>query len=164
LGEKNLAFCSVCSFDRRKHAWSDIIQSLSVVRAGLLFERLILAGDYTGSVRSDSVIRLMLELKVNQVMSLGDGMVRLLLVRRGLKTRIEPISQTEEQRMAQSIASQVQQAMGTAFPGAVIVGGAPSGPQWDARIDMQITEEEYQQLGRPGINDTIHMEIDKVTQ
>ena len=44
-------------------------------------------------------------------------MVRLLLVRRGLKTRIEPISQTEEQRMAQSIASQVQQAMGTVFPG-----------------------------------------------
>jgi hypothetical protein len=107
---------------------------------------------------------LILELKVNQVMSLGDGMVRLLLVRRGLKTRIEPISQTEEQRMAQSIASQVQQAMGTVFPGGVIIGGVPSGPQWDARIDMQITEEEYQQLGRPGINDTIRMEIDKATQ
>ena len=125
---------------------------------------LILAGDNTGSVTSDGVIPLILELKVNQVMSLGEGMVRLLLVRRGLKTRIEPISQTEEQRMAQSIASQVQQAMGTAFPGAVIVGGAPSGPQWDAKIDMQITDEEYQQLGRPGINDTIRMEIDKAAQ
>ena len=107
---------------------------------------------------------MILELKVNQVMSLGDGMVRLLLVRRGLKTRIEPISQTEEQRMAQSIASQVQQAMGTVFPGGVIIGGVPSGPQWDARIDMQITEEEYQQLDRPGINDTIRMEIDEATQ
>ncbi len=106
----------------------------------------------------------MLELRVNQVMSMGEGMVRLLLVRRGLKARIEPINQTEEQRIAQSIAGSVQQAMGTAFPGAVIVGGAPGGPQWDARIDMQITEEEYQQLGRPGINDTIHMEIDKTTQ
>jgi len=112
-------------------------------------------------LRCDS---LMLELKVNQVMSLGNGMVRLLLVRPGLKTRIEPINQTEEQRMAQSIASQMQQAMGTAFPGAVIVGGAPGGSQWDARIDMQITEEEYQQLGKPGINDTIRIEINKATQ
>jgi hypothetical protein len=135
-----------------------------VARAALLFERLILVGDYTKRVRSYGAFELILELKVNQVMSLGEGMVRLLLVRRGLKARIEPINQTEEQRVAQSIASQVQQAMGTAFPGTVIVGGAPSGPQWDARIDMQITEEEYQQLGRPGINDTIHMEIDKATQ
>jgi hypothetical protein len=110
------------------------------------------------------VIPLRLELKVNQVMSLGNGMVRLLLVRRGLKTRIEPINQTEEQRMAQSMASQMQQAMGTAFPGTVIIGGAPGGQQWDARIDMQITEEEYQQLGKPGINDTIRIEIDKATQ
>ncbi len=107
---------------------------------------------------------MILELKVNQVMSLGDGTVRLLLVRRGLKTRIEPIAQTEEQRIAQSIATQVQQVMGTVFPGGVIIGGAPSGPQWDARIDMQITEDEYQQLGRPGINDTIRMEIDKAAQ
>ena len=107
---------------------------------------------------------MMLELKVNQVMSLGDGMVRLLLVRRGLKTRIEPINQTEEQRMAQSIASQMQQAMGTVFPGAVVLGGAPGSPQWDAKIDMQITEEEYQQLGRPGINETIHLQIDKAAQ
>jgi 3-oxoacyl-ACP reductase-like protein len=104
---------------------------------------------------------LILELKVNQVMSVGDGTVRLLLVRRGLKARIEPISQTEEQKIAQSIAAQVQQVMGTVFPGGVIVGGAAGGPQWDARIDMQITEEEYQQLGKPGINDTINMDISK---
>ena len=103
----------------------------------------------------------MLELKVNQVMSVGDGTVRLLLVRRGLKARIEHIPQTEEEKVAQSIATQVQQVMGTVFPGGVIVGGAVGGPQWDARIDMQITEEEYQQLGKPGINDTIRMEISK---
>jgi hypothetical protein len=29
---------------------------------------------------------------------------------------------------------------------------------------MQITEEEYQQLGKPGINDTIRIEIDKAAQ
>ncbi|MFH0848359.1 MAG: hypothetical protein V1857_02500 [archaeon] len=102
---------------------------------------------------------MLLELKVTQVMSMGDGMVRILLVRRGLTTRIEPIAQTEEQRMAQSIANQVQQVIGTAFPGGVIVGGAGGGPHWDARIDMQITEDEYQQLGKPGINDTIYMDI-----
>ncbi len=95
------------------------------------------------------------------MMSMGDGTIRLLLVRRGLKARIEPIPQTEEQKIAQSIATQVQQVMGTVFPGGVIVGGTVGGPQWDARIDMQITEEEYQQLGKPGINDTIHMEINK---
>ncbi len=94
-------------------------------------------------------------------MSVGDGTVRLILVRRGLKARIEPIPQTEDQRMVQSIATQVQQVMGTVFPGGVIVGGVGGGPQWDARIDMQITEEEYHQLGRPGINDTIQMEINK---
>ena len=51
---------------------------------------------------------MILELKVNQVMSLGNGMVRLLLVRRGLKTRIEPINQTEE---ARDLDSQIVQDM-----------------------------------------------------
>ena len=106
---------------------------------------------------------MILELQVSQVMSLGDGMVRLLLVRRGLKSRIEPIAQTEEQRIAQSIATQVQHVIGTVFPGGVVVGGTPGTRQWDALVDMQITEEEYQELGRPGINDTIRMEVNKTS-
>lgn len=103
-----------------------------------------------------------LELKVQQVVGLPNGMVRLILLRRGLKARIEPIPQTEEQRIAQNVISQVQQALGTAFPAAVIVGGhGPASGQWDARIDMEITQEEYEELGKPSINDTILIDLSK---
>ena len=103
-----------------------------------------------------------LELKVQQVVGLPNGMVRLILLRRGLKARIEPIPQTEEQRIAQNVISQIQQALGTAFPGAVIVGGhGPASGQWDARIDMEITQEEYEELGKPSINDTIIIDLSK---
>jgi len=103
-----------------------------------------------------------LELKVQQVVGLPNGMVRLILLRRGLKARIEPIPQTEEQRIAQNVISQMQQALGTAFPGAVIVGGHGSTPsQWDARIDMEITQEEYEELGKPSINDIILIDLSK---
>jgi len=103
-----------------------------------------------------------LELKVQQVVGLPNGMVRLILLRRGLKARIEPIPQTEEQRIAQNVISQVQQALGTAFPGAVIVGGhGPASGQWDARIDMEITQEEYEELEKPSINDTILIDLSK---
>jgi hypothetical protein len=103
-----------------------------------------------------------LELKVQQVIGLPNGMVRLILLRRGLKARIEPIPQTEEQRIAQNVISQLQQSLGTAFPGAVIVGGhGPTSSQWDARIDMEITQEEYEELGKPSINDTILIDLSK---
>ena len=103
-----------------------------------------------------------LELKVQQVVGLPNGMVRLILLRRGLKARIEPIPQTEEQRIAQNVINQMQQALGTAFPGAVIVGGrGPTLGQWDARIDMEITQEEYEELGKPSINDTILLDLSK---
>jgi len=103
-----------------------------------------------------------LELKVQQVVGLPNGMVRLILLRRGLKARIEPIPQTEEQRIAQNVISQVQQALGTAFPGAVIIGGhGPASGQWDARIDMEITQEEYEEFGKPSINDTIIIDLSK---
>jgi len=105
---------------------------------------------------------MLLELKVQQVMNLGNEMVRIILLRRGLKARIEQIPRTEEQRMAQNIISQIQQALGTTFPGAVVVGGPGStGSQWDARIDMEITEDEYRELGKPGINDIILIEVSK---
>jgi len=103
-----------------------------------------------------------LELKVQQVVGLPNGMVRLILLRRGLKARIEPIPQTEEQRIAQNVISQIQQALGTAFPGAVIVGGhGPTSSQWDARIDMEITQEEYEEFGKPSIGDTILIDLSK---
>ena len=103
-----------------------------------------------------------LELKVQQVIGLPNGMVRLILLRRGLKARIEPIPQTEEQRVAQNVIGQIQQALGTTFPGAVIVGGHGSTPShWDARIDIEITQEEYEELGKPSINDIILIDLSK---
>lgn len=109
---------------------------------------------------------MMLELRVHQVMSLGNGMVRLILIRRSLKARIEPIAQTEEQRMAQTIATQLQQTLGRVFPGGVVVSGGGSmpaiGEQWDAKIDMEITEQEYNELEKPGINDMIRIDASKI--
>lgn len=94
-----------------------------------------------------------LELKVQQVIGLPNGMVRLTLLRQGMKARIEPILQTEEQRIAQNLIGQMQQAFGSAFPGAK--------GQWDAKIDMEITQEEYEELGKPSINDVIVIHLSK---
>ena len=105
-----------------------------------------------------------IELKVHQVMSTPDGMVRMILVRRGLRARIEPIERTEEQKVAEEITTRIQQAFDAAFPGGMVVGGSlASGKQWDAKVDMQITEEEYERLGKPSINDLITIEINKLS-
>jgi hypothetical protein len=66
---------------------------------------------------------LLMELRVHQVMGLGGGMVRMVLVRRGLKARIEPIGKTEEQRVAEEIAARIQQAFEAAFPGGLVISG-----------------------------------------
>lgn len=101
-----------------------------------------------------------MSLKVHQVMSLSDGMVRLILVRKSLKARIQPLPRSEEQRMAEDIASKLQQAFEAVFPGGIVVGGPmPSAGRWDAKVDMMITEDEYRELGKPGINDVIEMDI-----
>jgi len=109
---------------------------------------------------------LMLEMRVQQVLSVGNGMVKLIMFRRSLRSRIEPIPQTEEQRMAMNLAQQIQQTLGKIFPGGVVVSGPGpvsfgGGEQWDARVEMDITEEEYAQLGKPGINDVVHIEATK---
>lgn len=99
-------------------------------------------------------------MRVHQVMSLGNGMVRLLLVRRSLKARIQPLPRSEEQRIAEDITSKLQQAFEAIFPGGIVVGGPmPAGGRWDAKIDMMITEEEYRELGKPGINDILEIDI-----
>ncbi len=112
---------------------------------------------------------MLLEMKVQQVLAMGNGMIKLILLRRSLKSRIEPIPQTEEGRMAQNMAQQIQQTLGKLFPGGVVVSGGPGaagaafgGEQWDARIEMDITEEEYTQLGKPGINDIIKIDAAKL--
>ncbi len=90
-------------------------------------------------------------------------MVRLVLVRSGIKTKIQPIPHSEEQKMVQDMVSRVQQAFEDTIPGGVIIGGGqtPIGKKWDAVIDMQMTEEEYDQLGKPGIGDILELEINK---
>lgn len=101
-----------------------------------------------------------LELKVHQVLSLPNGMVKIILLRRGLKTKVEPIPRSEEEKIVQKVIGQVSQSLGSMFPGGVIVGGQyPSTDTWDARIEMDITIEEYDQLGKPGINDVLIIEI-----
>jgi len=101
---------------------------------------------------------LKIELKVLQVVSLAEiGMVKMLLLRRGLKDRITPLLQSEEQKIAQVIIGQVSHFGG---PPEILLGRGPfPQPQWDARIDMEITNEEYEELGKPGINDTILIEV-----
>ncbi|MEM2921682.1 MAG: hypothetical protein QXF26_05120 [Candidatus Bathyarchaeia archaeon] len=106
-----------------------------------------------------------LELKVNQVLGLPNGMVRIILLRRGLKARVEPIPKTEEEKVAQKVISQVSQALSSMFPGGVIIGGQyPAGASWDARIEMDVTSEEYEQMGKPGINDTLIVEVSLIQQ
>jgi hypothetical protein len=102
-------------------------------------------------------------LKVQQVSSLSRGMVRLVLIRHGMKTKIQPIPQSEDQKMVQDMINRVQHAFEENFPGGVIVGGGPTqiGKKFDAVIDMQITEEEYNQLGKPSIGDILEIEMNK---
>ena len=104
-----------------------------------------------------------MKLKVQQVSSISSGMIRLILVRPGIKTRIQPIPHNEEQKMVQDMVGRVQQAFENNFPGGVVVGGGPTpiGKKWDAVIDMQMTEEEYVQLGKPGIGDILELDINK---
>jgi len=101
-----------------------------------------------------------LELKVHQVLGLPNGMVRMILLRKGMKARIQPIPKTEEEKVVQKVIGQVSQSLGAMFPGGVVIGGpAPSTETWDARIEMDVTFEEYDQMGKPGINDTISFEV-----
>ena len=104
-----------------------------------------------------------IRLRVQQVSSLSSSMIRLLLVRPGIKTKIQPIPRSEEQKMVQDMVNRVQQTFEDNFPGGVIVGGGPTpiGKKWDAVIDMQMTEDEYVQLGKPGIGDILELEINK---
>ena len=93
---------------------------------------------------------------------MGNGLVRLILVRPSLKARIQPLQQSDEQRIAEDISAKLQQTLGSVFPGGVIVGGSTRVKgQWDAKIDIIITEEEYEELDKPGINDKIEMTIKK---
>jgi hypothetical protein len=136
----------------------------------------------------EEVAGMQMSLKVQQVSSLSKGMVKLLLVRYGIKARIQPIPKNEEQKMVQDllvrygikariqpipkneeqkmvqdVVTRVQSAFEDSFPGGIIVGGpSPMGKKWDAVIDMQITQEEYDQLGRPSIGDRINIEVNKV--
>ena len=105
---------------------------------------------------------MILRLKINQVISIGNGLVRLILVRPSLKARVQPLQQSDEQRITEDISAKLQQTLGSVFPGGVIVdGSAPIKGQWDTKIDMTITEEEYEELGKPGINDKLEMNIKK---
>jgi len=105
---------------------------------------------------------MIMRLKVKQVVSLGQNMVRLILTRPSLKSRIEPIPKTQDQKMAQDLTKQVQQAFGNIFPGNIVVGG-PGGMHGAAEltIDMHVSDEEYSEMGRPGINEIIHLEFKK---
>lgn len=103
-----------------------------------------------------------IELKVQQVSSLPKDMVKLMLVRHGMKAKIQPLPRDEEQKIVQDMVGRVQQAFEDNFPGGIMVGGpTPLGKKWDAVIDMQITKDEYDQLGKPSIGDIIQLEINK---
>ena len=106
-----------------------------------------------------------IELKVQQVSSISKGMVRLMLIRHGMQTKIQPITHDAEQKTIQDMVSKVQQAFEDTFPGGVMVGGPSQiGKKWDAVIDMQITEDEYTQLGKPSIGDIIEIDINKAKE
>ncbi|MEM2982551.1 MAG: hypothetical protein QXI59_01930 [Candidatus Bathyarchaeia archaeon] len=107
---------------------------------------------------------MILRLKVRQVVSLGDNMIRLILARPSLSGRVEPIPKTQEQRLIQDLTRQIQQVFGSIYPGGIIIGG-PAGTlsQSDLTVEMLVTEEEYAQMGRPGINETVQLELKRVT-
>jgi hypothetical protein len=105
-----------------------------------------------------------LKLKVKQVISLGQNMVRVILTRPGLRSRVEVIPKTQEQKMAQDLAKQAQQVFGNIFPGGMVIGGPMGGQSHgDLTVDMMITDDEYTQMGRPGINDIVQIDITKIT-
>ncbi len=110
---------------------------------------------------------MIVKMKVRQVISLGQNMVRLVLARHGLRGRVEPIPKTQEERMAQDLAKQAQRVFGGIFPGGIVIGG-PGVPgmhgRGDLTVDMQITEDEYVQMGRPGINEMVQLEISTVSE
>jgi len=83
-------------------------------------------------------------------------------MRPSLKARVQPLQRSEEQKIAEDITSKMQQAFESVFPSGTIVGGPTSpGGQWDAKIDMTITEQEYEEYEKPGINDMIDIDIKK---
>jgi len=106
-----------------------------------------------------------LRLKVRQVVSLGDNMIRLILARPSLSGRVEPIPKTQEQKIIQDLTRQIQQVFGSIYPGGIIIGG-PAGAlsQSDLTVEMLLTEEEYAQMGRPGINETVQLELRRVKE
>ena len=90
-------------------------------------------------------------------------MVHLTLTRPGLRSRVEPILQTQEQGVAQDVSRHVQQVFGAMFPRGVIIGG-PATVTQGTIIEMQITEDEYAQMGRPGINETVRLEVKRIEE
>ena len=108
---------------------------------------------------------MIIKLKIKQVIDIGQNIVRLILSRPGLRNRIEPIPKTQEQKAAQDLAKQVKLVFGGMFPGSPVIGG-PTGilSHTDLTIDMQITEEEYSQMGRPGINETVQLDFKRVQE
>jgi hypothetical protein len=105
---------------------------------------------------------MILRLKVHQVMSLGNGMVRLILVRPSLKARVQPLQRSDEQKIAEDLTSKMQQAFESILPGGIMVGGpTTSSGRWDAKIDIMMTDQEYEESGKPGINEMINIELKK---
>jgi hypothetical protein len=106
-----------------------------------------------------------IKLNVKKVMSIGKNTIRLILIRPGLRSRVEPIPRTQEQKIAQDITKQAEQALGSMFPEGIVIGG-PRGTQFDKdlTVDMQITEDEYAQMGKPGINEIVKLDINKIEE
>ena len=105
---------------------------------------------------------MILRMKIHQVMSIGNNMIRLILVRPSLKARIEPLQKSDEQRIAEDLSKKLQQTFESMLPsGGIVIGSPTSSGQWDAKIDMTITDEEYNELGKPSINDMIEIDIRK---
>ncbi len=108
---------------------------------------------------------MIMKLKVRQAITLGQNMVRLVLIGPGLRSRVEPIPKTHEQKMAQDLAKHAERIFGSIVPGGIVAGGPVGSPiQGDLMVDMQITEDEYAQMGKPGINETIRVEINKMKE
>jgi hypothetical protein len=109
---------------------------------------------------------MIIRLTVKHVLTLGQNMVRLILTRPSLRSRIEPLSKTKEQRMREDLIKQAQQRFGSIIPRSVVVRGPAKtiGKQDDLTVDMQITEDEYNQMGRPSINDTAQLDINTLKE
>ncbi len=68
--------------------------------------------------------------------------------------------------MMEDFAKQAQQILGNIVPGSVVIRKPTQtiSKQNDLIVDIQITEEEYDQMGRPGINDTAQLDINTVKE